>query len=1183
MTCGSCGANAPDEARFCPSCGHTLVARPDERRIATVLFADLVGFTTFSESADPEHVKNLVDRCFERLVTDVNAFGGQVDKIIGDAIVALFGAPVAHEDDAERAVRAALQMQHTLAVLRQELRVSAEMRVGVNTGEVLVGAMRAAGEYTAMGDVVNTASRLQAAARPGQVIVGPLTYEATRRVVRYEPLGSLVVKGREGAVEAWTAEEVIALPGQRPKQARASLVGRDPEMSLLRRMLDAALNRQRAQLVLLFGEAGVGKSRLAVELAKMAYQERQATVLKATCLPYGEANVWWPIAEAVRHTCGVELDDSTNDAREKVESTVARVTARDRNDTQVERISDGLLYLLGRFGERADVDPARARGEALWAVQAYLEALARESPLVLVLSDLHWGDEVVLELVDRLLAGLRGLPFMLVATARPDLEERWSPAPGRHNVAVLHLDPLDADATAALVEAHLAEHATPELVSELQDRSGGNPLFIEELAALIRDSDGAIGVDGPSALESADLPVTLRGLVAARLDALGATERAVLEDCAVVGSSGPIEAVVGLGDAQSLSGAERALSALADRDLVVLEDGEFTFKSELIREVAYGTLTKAERARRHAALGGWLADRSRGDDEPVDPIAHHFGVAAELVLELGRVDGVPADLRSRAVDALEQAATRAEEVESWPRAQRRYEQALAVLPDDAPDETRARLRLARAQARVERRDLAGARNEITELLNAARASGDRVAAARALTVLADCEQKEGNLIGSDATYEQAVAEWRALDNDTGVADALRGRGMTLLFRGELDDAEAAIQQALATFREIPERRGEAWALQNLAWISFTRGRPEEAEERINQSAAAFAEIGDWGGLSWALGLLAWVRFNQGQLAEAEQLASDVLREGSESADRWASGMMGVLLANVAMWTGRPAAAIERSKEARRLFQEIGDQWGEVQSIAPAARALGCLGRIEEAEALHAEVSSFTDELGDRGLVAIPAAVAGALAAHLGDGERAQREFQKGIDAWTDEQSIANHESRVGMSKALLQRGNIEGALAQLDIPRDDSDALVVSSGGAEAMVLAAAGQPERAVTLTDRANALSVGSYLDHLEAWMARGLACAQLGDDACAREACATALALADGTESPLDQALARLAHAHVLAALDDPEAEGVGAEARARLDALGLRASGWETAFHLAATGGRELSPRDTTEVA
>jgi tetratricopeptide (TPR) repeat protein len=800
-----------------------------------------------------------------------------------------------------------------------------------------------------------------------------------------------------------------------------------------------------------------------------------------------------------------------------------------------------------------------------------------------VLSDLHWGDDVVLELVDRLLAELRSLPFVLVATARPDLEERWTPAPGRHNVAVLHLDPLDADATAALVREHLGEHATPDLVAELRDRSGGNPLFVEELAALIRDADTTIDLDGARALASADLPVTLRGLVAARLDALAAVERAVLEDCAVVGSSGPIEAVIGLGDAQSVSGAERALATLADRDLVVLEDGEFAFKSELIREVAYGTLTKAERARRHAALGGWLAERRSGDDEPIDPIAHHFGVAAELVRELGRVDGVPSNLRSRAVAALEQAAARAEQVEAWPRAQLRYEQALAVLPDDAPDDVQWRLRLARAQARVEQRDLAGARDEICDLLDAARDAGDRRAQARVLTVLADCEQKEGNLIGSDATYEQAVAEWRELGDNHGVAGALRGRGMTLMFRGELDDAEAAICEALATFRDVGDRRGEAWALQNLAWIAFTRGRPEQAEERINQSAAAFAEIGDWGGLSWALGLLAWVRYNQGQLADAEQLASDVLRDGSEATNRWARGMMGVLLANVALWTGRPTAAIERAQQARRLFQDIGDRWGEVQSVAPAARALGCLGRLDEAEAIRAEVASFTDELGDRGLVAIPAVIAGALATHIGDAERAEREYRTGIDAWIDDESIATHETRVGMSRALLQSGNIEGALAQLDAPRGDTDALLVASAGAEALVLAAAGQPERAVALTDRANAVSVGSYLDHLEAWMARALAAAQIGDDARAREAAATALAIADGTESPLDQALARLAQAHVLEALDDPAAEALHAEARDRLDELGLHARGWETAFRLAATGGRERTPRDTTEVA
>ncbi len=225
MQCPSCGSTTPSDASFCPSCGHSLVARPDERRVTTVLFADLVGFTGFSEAADPENVKNLVDRCFEALSADVQAFGGRVDKIVGDALVALFGAPVAHEDDAERAVRAALQMQRTLSRLRDEHHHRVEIRVGVNTGEVLVGALRAGGDYTAMGDVVNTASRLQTLARPGSVVVGRDTHAATHHAISYEALGAIAVRGRDEAVDAWNAIEAVAPPGKRRRRARTLLVG----------------------------------------------------------------------------------------------------------------------------------------------------------------------------------------------------------------------------------------------------------------------------------------------------------------------------------------------------------------------------------------------------------------------------------------------------------------------------------------------------------------------------------------------------------------------------------------------------------------------------------------------------------------------------------------------------------------------------------------------------------------------------------------------------------------------------------------------------------------------------------------------------------------------------------------------------------------------------------------------
>ena len=263
MRCPSCGETAPAGARFCPACGHVLAPpRGDERRIATVLFADLVGFTTVAEALDPEQVKNLVDDLFERLGADVTAFGGRVDKVVGDALVALFGAPTAHEDDAERAVRAALRMQETMAALRATRGNGIQLRIGVNTGEVLTGALRAGGDYTAMGDVVNTAARLQAAAPPGGVAVGPATHAATEGVIRYELIGDVSVKGREESVRACLAIEAVAPPGRRPRRHRSELIGRETELSLLLDSLRLCDRHDRPLCVVIEGEAGVGKSRL---------------------------------------------------------------------------------------------------------------------------------------------------------------------------------------------------------------------------------------------------------------------------------------------------------------------------------------------------------------------------------------------------------------------------------------------------------------------------------------------------------------------------------------------------------------------------------------------------------------------------------------------------------------------------------------------------------------------------------------------------------------------------------------------------------------------------------------------------------------------------------------------------------------------------------------------------------
>ncbi len=561
MTCGSCGGAVPDGARFCPSCGHATSVPSDERRVATVLFGDLVGFTALSETADPEHVKNLVDGCFERLVAEIETFGGKVDKIVGDAIVALFGAPVAHEDDAERAVRAALRMQETLARHATESGVDVRMRIGVNTGEVLVGALRAGGDYTAMGDVVNTASRLQTAAQPGQVLVGPATHAATAGVIGYDDLGLLQAKGREEPVPAWVATAPLLPPGYRPQRERAPLVGRAPELAMLRGAVDAAVAHGRAQLVLLLGEAGVGKSRLAEELAAVAECDHEAIVLEGRCVPYGEANVWWPVAEALRQALSLSTEAPFTIAKDHALDVVARTLDVDPDGEEAARVVEGLLYLLGYEVPLRDIDPQRARDEATRSVLALVEGYALDHPVVIVLSDLHWADPLVFEMIDDMLARLGRFPYVIVGTSRPGLEERWVPRHGRHNTAVLNLDPLERGAAEELL-ALLLEHEAPDDVRALLlDRSGGNPFFLEELVSLL-DETGLVGGVPTTDAGLGDLPDTLRGLVAARLDALPQDERQTLVNAAVWGRRGPIEALEKMGEKEPSTAAHSVASAV---------------------------------------------------------------------------------------------------------------------------------------------------------------------------------------------------------------------------------------------------------------------------------------------------------------------------------------------------------------------------------------------------------------------------------------------------------------------------------------------------------------------------------------------------------------------------------------------------------------------------------------------
>lgn len=1161
MPCPSCGAGTPEAARFCPECGQPLIRRPEERRLVTVLMADLVGFTSLSESADPEQVKYLLDRCFERLVADITAFGGELDKIVGDEIVAQFGAPVAHEDDAERAVRAALQMSGTVEELGRELHTPIALRIGVNTGEVFVGAMKAGGDPTVTGDVVNIASRLQTCARPGQIVVGPATHEATRTCIAYEGLGPLSVKGRDEPVDAWVALDVTAPPGHRRETREAPLVGRDSELGTLRHALHLAFTRWRAHLVVLVGEAGVGKTRLASEVAAAARSEYGARLLSGQCAPYGDSGPWAPIAEMIRQACGVEAGCSVDALRERLLEAAAIALGRDVDDKSVARTAEGLLYFTEGVS-RPGVDPTRARDDALRAVVACLEAFAAQSPLVVVISDLHWADDLVLDALNRLLTRLRNLPFMLIATARPGFESRWQPTPEQFNTLVAHLDPLDAEATGELIAALLGQSVDESVTAFLTDRSGGNPFFVEELVALLVESEDAeSGALRPERI--CDLPATLHGLVAARLDALPPDDRSVLEDFAVVGTSGPVSAALALsGSAESRA----ALVRLAERDLVVLDGDSFRFKSALIRDVAYGTLTKAERARRHAMLSPLLAAHG---DNATEQVAHHLSIAAELVSELGLVDGVPQDIRDLALSALSLAAKSAEDAEGWLSAGRLHDRALSLIGSDHRNPIRLASLLGRARAHSSQRNLELALDDVQEALVDARSSGDPRFEAEALLLLGGIRRNAGEYDEAKRIYADVESRFRSLGDASGVASTQRDLGFTHLFCGEMGEAEQLLADALTSFRALADDRGIAWALQNLAWIAFMRGRMHEADTRLHEAADRFAEAGDWGGLGWAFGLLAFVRYHQGRLDEAEQLAAPIAAEVRDLGNPWGVGMMEALLADIDLWRGRGREAVRRGGEALALFRSIADSFGEVQACSVVARAHAGLGRWSDYAAALSDLDDAAARHPDPNQRFISRVISATVALLTGDAELALAEAGAAQNESTEVESLAGSERSGTLGGALLQNGRLAEAIDVLEgaFHEARADGSRASLGGMLALAYTAALRAGDATAVIVAVDAIRGGTFMDRVLADWARGFVSVQRGDAAGAVAAFESACALTEATDLRVNIAIASLARGCALQALGSDEASSALLQAAEHLEALGIEAEGWKRVFTLA----------------
>jgi len=1042
----------------------------------TVLFGDLVGFTGLSETLDPEQVKHLVDDRFERLVDVIERFGGRVDKIIGDAIVALFGAPVAHEDDAERAVRAALRMQETMAEAADVAGGRVEMRIGVNTGEVLVGALRSGGDYTAMGDVVNTASRLQTNAAPGQVLVGPDTHRSTRDVVSYEACDPITVRGRIEPVPCWIALDPIAPPGHRPNRPAVPLVGRSHELSLLTGAVATSASRSRASLMLVSGEAGVGKSRLSSEVASWASSHVDALVLEGRCVPYGEANVWWPIAEALRSGIGIEPDDDLDAVVVATTASVAQTLDLSPEEPEVLRTVAGLLYLMGH-DTLGGIDVARDHDEVVRALVTFAGESSRSRPVLVVLSDLHWADEAVLSLLDTLLERLDHERFAVLATARASLTERWTPTSGHHSLVVLHLDPLSEAASARLIEELSGEVLDEALAQALLERSGGNPFFLEELVALVGEVEG-----------SDELPGSLRALVLARLDGLSPVERAVVEDAAVLGRRGEIDALQTMVSiTRGLPDVSAEIDALIHREMLSRDGRHWEFRSELVREVAYSTLTKADRAERHAGIAKWCrSNLDERHDSVVERIAHNYARAAELASDFSALGGVPDDIDALARTWLVKAADRADAADLGREAARLYTEALALRP--ANDEERRSLQLGRARGLMKHSDHSTARVEISDVVDEACEVGDDAHLLEGLTLLGDCELRLGMAEIAAERFDRALAMATDMGADAQRAEILRLRGMMHVFSGDDQAASVELTAALDLFESLGDQRGVAWVLQHLSWSAFMSGRVVEAERHLRRAIDTFTDRGDRGGLGWALGLYAWVKFHLGDGDGAEWLAMQVLDSGLERGDRWGAGMMEVLLSSIRLWSGRTDEAIAAAQRAFDIFEELDDAFGGAQARGILGRALTTGGRIVEAREVFDRTRADSDRPGElEPAWQIPELLSAVQIGDLAWTEAASARVESGD---ISPERVGGTDQLVALTLAALQRRDADRATALLDEATTEESAGNGSVIAAEALVGAAQGDRRRTDRAVARLADCTSVTYLDRTMARLAEAVA---------------------------------------------------------------------------------------------
>ncbi len=998
LACAECGADVPAEATFCPSCGAPVAveAKPsgDERKIVTALFADLVDSTSRAERLDPEDVRELHSLYFTRVRSEIEHYGGVVEKFIGDAVVGLFGAPVTHEDDPERAVRAALGIRDAIVELNEETPdAELHVRIAVNTGEAVValGANAAAGEGVVTGDMVNTCSRLQSAAPVDGILVGETTYRASAGAIAYREADGVRAKGKSEPISVW---EALGLqPEEEQPDLSAPFVGRRRELAQLLDALVRVCRERTPQLISLVGEPGIGKTRLARELVAAVDAEPEfGDWLSGRCLPYGDGVSFAALAEMARSEAGISSNDSDREATAKLHRAVEALPG----EIDAPWLESHLRPLVGLEGE-----PGERREESFAAWRRYFEALAERRPLLLVFEDLHWADPAVLDFVDYLVDWATGVPLLVLCTARPELLERrpgWGG--GKRNAITVSLAPLSNDETGELVTALLGQgRLPPEVAVPLLARAGGNPLYAEEYVRMLVERGSLVDENGSWKLAVPELPLpeTVQGTIAARVDGLLPDEKLVLQEAAVVGKVfwlGAVAAAVGAGQSE----AERQLHALERKEFIrrdrrssISGEAQYVFRHVLVRDVAYGQIPRARRVDAHRQCAKWLEELPGRRDDQAELVTHQYRSA----LELARASGTETnELVERTRRAAREAGDRAFALYAFSAAAKFYEEALALWPDDGIG--RARLRFKYGKALVEAEGagadvLADAARELFE-------AGEYGLAAEAEVFQAVLLEREGAADAASKHIQRAaelVEDAPASQTKAQVLTKLAG----LLMTTEPEEAVRLGEEALAMAGQLGLDDLRAHALTTMGFARATiavdgtreleqaieigdaAGSPESIRAR-SLLAAVLAHEGDLRRSS-KLRAEAWsdaerfgnpfvIRFLEsesvfdsywaGRWGEALRVADDFIAEAEHGSPHYGEILCHEIRAEIRLASGDDQGALEDAAWSLESARQTGHPQSLYPALATEARAWLASGEAETAGQLVDELLAlWTDE------------------------------------------------------------------------------------------------------------------------------------------------------------------------------------------------------------------------------